>query len=271
MNIRWKDMSWRYLKASSVHFKHQCVAESLSLAVWSWQGFWWSHHVKCRWNWSYFHLWGHPYTGNMKGLMPLPGLIVPALAQLKSRRILHSQSRNAMLTDGQKHNSVMQWGKLTGNPLTMNRSAKLPSEVELYALVIFLACRDAFQSNRVIYEIIELWTKLCQFLLWRLPWQLRRRAGCLKEVHQWKVLGFHNGAFWPQPWEKSEKSLEFMHWCVLGAFWPQFTKSLEKFDLYVLCVFMGILQKELEAVTFVHWKSLYNILNELEQWRVRWG
>ncbi len=83
MNICWKDMSWRYLKASSVHFKHQCIAESLSLAVWSWQGFWWSHHVKCRRNWSYFHLLGHPYTGKMKGWCHCPAWSSPPWLSLR--------------------------------------------------------------------------------------------------------------------------------------------------------------------------------------------
>ena len=73
MNIFWKDIR---NEGSISPFASVYCWVFVSLDKWSLQEFSWSHHVKCRRNWSYFHLLGHRPTGNMKGLMP--SLIVPA-------------------------------------------------------------------------------------------------------------------------------------------------------------------------------------------------
>ena len=254
MNIFWKNIR---LKAPSVHFASVYCWVFVSLDKWSWQGFSsWSDHVKCRRNWSYFHLLGHRPTGNMKGLMP--SLIVPAAVLSFTSSNLAQPLAECHADGWAKHNSVIWW-KRTGDPLTMNKKCKvaLPTLNCCYIIVWYIWAMQRCLSIESSHPW-DHWTLNQALLLSPLAvamavakegWLLKRGPSVESAwLPQWCVLASALRSWHSKHWHSAWK-IGLQEDCHDMA--RPFSSIFSIFSIFG--ILEGILQKELEAVTFVHW------------------
>lgn len=269
----WKDIR---LKAPSVHFASVSCWVFVSLDMWSWQGFSsWSDHVKCRRNWSYFHLLGHRPTGNMKGLMP--SLMVPA-AVLSFTSSNLAQPVAECHADGGRNTIPWYDGNARATHWPWIRSAKLPFNFELYAILLYIVWYFSAMQRCLSIESSHPWDHwtLNQALLLsplavamavaKEGWLLKRGPSVESAwLPQWCVLASALRSWHSKHWHIAWK-IRLQENChdMARPFSSIFYNFLY-FWFYELAVhqkpgeacFMGIpegiLQKELEAATFVHW------------------